>query len=53
MAADSVLEYEVITTRGDFIVASPTKNEDLYWALSGGVRKREDNSLWSFNPFFI
>lgn len=32
-----MLEYEVITTQGNLITASPTRNQDLYWALSGGV----------------
>ncbi|KAK7044113.1 hypothetical protein VNI00_007830 [Paramarasmius palmivorus] len=36
LAADQSLEFEVITTEGQFLVASPTENEDLYWALSGG-----------------
>ncbi|KAK7453948.1 hypothetical protein VKT23_011460 [Stygiomarasmius scandens] len=36
LAADSALEYEVITTEGKFITASPTEHPDLYWALSGG-----------------
>ncbi|KIJ39319.1 hypothetical protein M422DRAFT_175378 [Sphaerobolus stellatus SS14] len=36
LAADSALEYEVVTTTGKFVVASPTQNSDLYWALSGG-----------------
>ncbi|THU81964.1 FAD-binding domain-containing protein [Dendrothele bispora CBS 962.96] len=36
LAADSALEYEVITTDGKFITASPTSHADLYWALSGG-----------------
>ncbi|KAK7453989.1 hypothetical protein VKT23_011501 [Stygiomarasmius scandens] len=36
LAADSALEYEVITTDGRFVTASPSKNSDLYWALSGG-----------------
>ncbi|KAK7442798.1 hypothetical protein VKT23_016043 [Stygiomarasmius scandens] len=36
LAADSALEYEVITTEGKFITASPTEHSDLYWALSGG-----------------
>lgn len=34
--ADNVLEWEVATTTGQHIVASPTQNPDLYWALSGG-----------------
>ena len=36
LSADQVLEWEVITSAGDHLVASPTKNSDLYWALSGG-----------------
>jgi len=37
MAADQTLEFEVVTTEGKFVVASPKENSDLYWALSGGV----------------
>ncbi|KAJ5956831.1 hypothetical protein N7501_011110 [Penicillium viridicatum] len=36
MAADAVLEWEVITASGEHLIATPTSNEDLYWALSGG-----------------
>ncbi|KAI5920289.1 FAD-binding domain-containing protein [Camillea tinctor] len=36
MAADSVLEWEVVTADGDHIFARPDNHEDLYWALSGG-----------------
>jgi FAD/FMN-containing dehydrogenase len=36
LAADNVLEYEVVTTKGQLLVASPQENTDLYWALSGG-----------------
>jgi FAD/FMN-containing dehydrogenase len=36
MAADQVLEWEVITPQGKHLVATPTQNADLYWALSGG-----------------
>ncbi|KAF9262471.1 FAD-binding domain-containing protein [Marasmius fiardii PR-910] len=36
LAADNTLEFEVITTEGEFVRASPTENRDLYWALSGG-----------------
>lgn len=36
MAADQVLEWEVVTADGSHVTASPTLNEDLYWALSGG-----------------
>ncbi len=36
MAADNTLEFEVVTVDGKHLVASPTQNSDLYWALSGG-----------------
>jgi FAD/FMN-containing dehydrogenase len=36
LAADQVLEWEVITTTGQHLVATPSQNSDLYWALSGG-----------------
>ncbi|KAI1208510.1 uncharacterized protein F4807DRAFT_461835 [Annulohypoxylon truncatum] len=36
IGADQVVEWEVITASGDYLVASPLKNSDLYWALSGG-----------------
>lgn len=36
LAADQILEFEVVTAMGDIIIATPTENADLYWALSGG-----------------
>ncbi len=36
MGADNALEWEVVTAKGDYLVATPTQNSDLYWALSGG-----------------
>lgn len=36
MAADQVLEYEVVVADGRVLKASPACNADLYWALSGG-----------------
>ena len=37
MAADNVLEWEVITADGKHVVATPTNAySDLYWAMSGG-----------------
>lgn len=36
MAADSVLEWEVVDGTGTLRTASPTQNLDLYWALTGG-----------------
>ncbi|KAM0308775.1 hypothetical protein ACHAO8_009643 [Botrytis cinerea] len=36
LAVDQVLEWEVVTSEGELLTASPTINSDLYWALSGG-----------------
>ncbi|KAI1455763.1 hypothetical protein F4805DRAFT_434791 [Annulohypoxylon moriforme] len=37
MAADQVLEWEVVTATGQHLtVSSTTENSDLFWALSGG-----------------
>ena len=36
LAADNVLEWEVVTAQGEHLIATPEKNSDLYWALSGG-----------------
>ena len=36
LGADQVLEWEVVTAMGDRVIATPSKNADLYWALSGG-----------------
>lgn len=36
LAADQVLEWEVVDGKGDILRASRTENSDLYWALSGG-----------------
>jgi len=36
MAADAVLEWEVVTAQGEHLIASQSNNTDLYWALSGG-----------------
>ncbi|KAH7304235.1 FAD binding domain protein [Stachybotrys elegans] len=36
LSADNVLEWEVVTADGRLLVATPTKNRDLYYALSGG-----------------
>lgn len=36
LAADQVLEWEVITTAGKILTATPDQNSDLYWALTGG-----------------
>ncbi|CAN8106046.1 unnamed protein product [Discula destructiva] len=36
MAADNLLQYEVVTASGAYINASRTDNSDLFWALAGG-----------------
>ncbi|KAL4735442.1 hypothetical protein BDV11DRAFT_211995 [Aspergillus similis] len=36
LAADNVLEYEVVTADGRHLVVSPAEHEDLFWALNGG-----------------
>ncbi|KAF2172800.1 hypothetical protein M409DRAFT_35390 [Zasmidium cellare ATCC 36951] len=36
LAADQVLEWEVVDARGRHLTASRAKNSDLFWALSGG-----------------
>lgn len=36
MAADTVLEFEVLTAAGDIVIANADKNSDLFWALRGG-----------------
>ncbi|TGO43169.1 hypothetical protein BHYA_0003g01230 [Botrytis hyacinthi] len=36
VAADQVLEWEVVTATGQHLIISPTHHADLYWALSGG-----------------
>jgi FAD/FMN-containing dehydrogenase len=36
LAADNVLEWEVVTADGCLLTASRSENSDLYWALAGG-----------------
>ncbi|TGO61808.1 hypothetical protein BCON_0024g00080 [Botryotinia convoluta] len=36
LAVDQVLEWQVVTGIGALVVATPTQNSDLFWALSGG-----------------
>lgn len=36
LGADQALEWEVVTASGAHIIATPTQNPSLYWALSGG-----------------
>jgi FAD/FMN-containing dehydrogenase len=36
LAADNVLEWEVVTAGGKLVKANSKENPDLYWALNGG-----------------
>lgn len=36
LAADQVLEWEVVIPTGKVLTATPDQNSDLYWALTGG-----------------
>ncbi|RYP70345.1 hypothetical protein DL771_005552 [Monosporascus sp. 5C6A] len=36
LTADQVLEWEVVTGKGELLTATPRQNSDLYWALAGG-----------------
>ncbi|KAJ5947428.1 hypothetical protein N7466_000443 [Penicillium verhagenii] len=36
LAADNVLEWEVVTADGTHLIATPTSHADLFWALGGG-----------------
>lgn len=38
LAADQVLELEVVTPRGEIVTANECQNEDLFWALRGVSR---------------
>ena len=36
LGADWVFEWKVVTATADHVIATRSKNADLYWALSGG-----------------
>lgn len=36
LAADQVLEWEVVTATGQHLIVTPYENSELFWALSGG-----------------
>ncbi|KAK3062969.1 hypothetical protein LTS18_003016, partial [Coniosporium uncinatum] len=36
LGADNMLEAEVVTPTGDFLIANENSNPDLFWALRGG-----------------
>jgi FAD/FMN-containing dehydrogenase len=38
LAADQVLEMEVVTPKGDVVVANECQNKDLFWAMRGVSR---------------
>ncbi|KAK0744779.1 hypothetical protein B0T21DRAFT_407853 [Apiosordaria backusii] len=35
-ACDNVIEYELVTAKGDIVTANKSHNKDLFWALRGG-----------------
>jgi FAD/FMN-containing dehydrogenase len=37
LSAENTLEFEIITTEGEFLKTSPRENKELYRAVSGGV----------------
>ena len=36
MAADTVLDYEIVLANATIVHANATSNTDLFWALKGG-----------------
>ncbi|VDC02802.1 unnamed protein product [Peniophora sp. CBMAI 1063] len=36
LAADNVLQYEIVLANGSFVTANEVSNTDLFWALRGG-----------------
>ncbi|GAQ03950.1 4-dimethylallyltryptophan N-methyltransferase [Aspergillus lentulus] len=36
LAVDNVLEFEIVTAKGEVVVANSSQNSDLFWALRGG-----------------
>ena len=36
LGVDNVLEFQIVTSSGDFLTANSYQNEDLFWALRGG-----------------
>jgi FAD/FMN-containing dehydrogenase len=43
LAADQVLEMELVTPKGDIVTANECQNEDLFWAMRG---------VGAFSPFW-
>lgn len=44
LAADQALEIHVVTADGQFVVANPEQNEDLFYALRGGGGSTEPSA---------
>ncbi|CAG8981889.1 hypothetical protein HYALB_00013562, partial [Hymenoscyphus albidus] len=36
LGADQILSLNIVLASGEFVTASPTQNEDLFWAVRGG-----------------
>ncbi|KAH8895666.1 FAD-binding domain-containing protein [Thozetella sp. PMI_491] len=36
LGADDVLEWEIVSADGSHLIATPNRNSEIYWALSGG-----------------
>jgi FAD/FMN-containing dehydrogenase len=37
LSMDNILQVEVVTANGEVLIASPTKNADLFWGLRGAA----------------
>lgn len=54
MAADQVLEFEVVTPKGEIVTANECQNQNLFWALRGvslpssRISPRPPNAFFSF-----
>ena len=49
LAADQVLEMEIVTPKGDILTLNECKNTDLFWAMRGVSMGRELG--WSGFPY--
>ena len=45
LTCDSLISADVVTAEGEFLKASGSENEDLFWGLRGGRRKFWDRHL--------
>jgi hypothetical protein len=65
LACDSFRELEVVLPNGDIVIASPTENEDLFFADRGGggnaygvvtnytIQTRPSGTFYSGNPIYL